>query len=378
SILMGFPGVLYLLNALFRALLLPSVSNSLSAPEKKFVGSMEDAIFISSVFGGIWLWYILPPPALAIGWGIMALILIEASCRWRLPLLRQQGHFFAVITFARVFVANLSIPGATAGISHRALTIIPLIIFFCHLFSRCSKDPDGLEYEASDKDFVKLYLFLPTILAAVAIRFEFGRYLAAPAWGIFSVILLGLGNHWDMPDLRRQSILLACVSVFQAWTTDLFDPQGFSFHSNRWFIGGVMITSLYICQFLFPRSCENLSFERTNFRDFLDVNSSFIFSILASFLLAFLLYLEVSGKFLTAAWGAQGVLLLFFGFPLRQKILRYSGLSLLFLCMIKLFVYDLRELNQNYRVFSFVILGFILVGISWVYSRFHEKIKEYL
>lgn len=99
---------------------------------------------------------------------------------------------------------------------------------------------------------------------------------------------------------------------------------------------------------------------------------------IASGLLALLLYRQVSGSVLTVAWGAQGVLLLAAGFPLRDRVLRLCGIGLLLVCILKLFVHDLSYLETLPRIFSFIVLGLLLVGVSWLYTRFRERIARYL
>jgi len=76
--------------------------------------------------------------------------------------------------------------------------------------------------------------------------------------------------------------------------------------------------------------------------------------------------------------GLEGVALLVAGFPLRDRILRLSGLALLIGCIGKLFVWDLRNLETLPRIFSFVILGALLVAVSWIYTRFRETVQRYL
>ena len=66
------------------------------------------------------------------------------------------------------------------------------------------------------------------------------------------------------------------------------------------------------------------------------------------------------------------------GFPLRDRILRISGLVLLLGCILKLFAWDLRHLETVPRIFSFIALGLILVGVSWIYTRFRERVSKYL
>jgi len=92
-------------------------------------------------------------------------------------------------------------------------------------------------------------------------------------------------------------------------------------------------------------------------------------SLAGSTLLAILLYHHVSGSLLTIAWGAEGIALLAAGFPLGDRVLRLSGLYVLLFCILKLFVYDLRYLETMPRILSFIVLGLILVAVSWLYAR---------
>jgi uncharacterized membrane protein len=102
------------------------------------------------------------------------------------------------------------------------------------------------------------------------------------------------------------------------------------------------------------------------------------YSLLATTLLAALLYYRVSGSLRTVAWGMEGVALLASGFPLRDRVLRLSGLALLLACILKLFVWDLRHLETLPRILSFLVLGLLLVAVSWVYTRFRERVQRYL
>ena len=95
-------------------------------------------------------------------------------------------------------------------------------------------------------------------------------------------------------------------------------------------------------------------------------------------LLTIVLFHEVSGALLTVAWGGEGVALLIAGFPLRDRTLRLSGLALFLVCILKLFLYDLRYLETLPRILSFIVLGLILVSVSWFYTRFRDQLQRYL
>jgi uncharacterized membrane protein len=86
----------------------------------------------------------------------------------------------------------------------------------------------------------------------------------------------------------------------------------------------------------------------------------------------------VRSSFVTLAWGAEGIGLLALGLPLRERMMRLSGLALLFLCILKLFMYDLSALEALARILSFVGLGLVLLGVSWAYTRYQEQIKRLL
>jgi uncharacterized membrane protein len=58
--------------------------------------------------------------------------------------------------------------------------------------------------------------------------------------------------------------------------------------------------------------------------------------------------------------------------------MRFAGLFLLLVCVLKLFVWDLRNLDVPFRVLSFIVLGLILIGVSFFYSRYRESISRYM
>lgn len=73
-------------------------------------------------------------------------------------------------------------------------------------------------------------------------------------------------------------------------------------------------------------------------------------------------------------WLLLGVTLLFLGTIRKNKMIRIASLSLIILTVFKVFLYDAAELTGLYRVFSFLILGVILIALSWFYNRFiHEE-----
>ena len=68
-------------------------------------------------------------------------------------------------------------------------------------------------------------------------------------------------------------------------------------------------------------------------------------------------------------WLAYGAGLMLFGFKRRSAFVRWQALVLIALTIGKVFLYDVSELQQGYRIISFIALGAVLMGISYVYHR---------
>jgi uncharacterized membrane protein len=79
---------------------------------------------------------------------------------------------------------------------------------------------------------------------------------------------------------------------------------------------------------------------------------------------------------LSVIWAIYGGIMLAFGFWRRNKMLRLMGLGLLVLTIIKVFLIDLSSLDKIYRIASFVVLGAILLIVSFLYQRSQKRTAE--
>jgi uncharacterized membrane protein len=71
----------------------------------------------------------------------------------------------------------------------------------------------------------------------------------------------------------------------------------------------------------------------------------------------------------SALWMAYGALLMTVGFLRRSPFIRWQALILIALTIVKVFVYDVQQLDKGYRIVSFIILGGLLLAISFLYQR---------
>jgi hypothetical protein len=283
------------------------------------------------------LWALLPPAAVGPAWAAVGIALAEFAD----PALRLQGDLVAGAAFIRLFFANFD------DAPYRLATVVPVLASHYYLWSRTRK---------------RFYLYTAAVLAAILMRFELGRVFAVTGWAAFGVALLYLGRRWDMRDLRWQGYALAAAAFARCWFTNFYSPEMFAGIAGPVLTGSVVIACLYAAQLLDVRGSR----------------PRLVLSIMGTLLLAALLYYQVSGSALTVAWGLEGMALLGAGFPLGERVLRLSGLALLAGCIGKLFVWDLRHLDTLPRIVSFLALGLILVTVSYIYTRFRERVARYL
>jgi uncharacterized membrane protein len=176
------------------------------------------------------------------------------------------------------------------------------------------------------------------------------------AWMALSILMLLHERVLSLKNFRMAGICVAALA-FLATIEYNIEPA-------HLLISIPVVAGLYAIQYLMKLSDARLE----------EVS----FSIAATLLLSIVLFGRLSSGLLTVAWAAEGVALLGIGFPLSQRVLRLQGLVLLLICILKLFLFDLSNLETLYRILSFVALGVILLGVSWIYTRFQDQIKKLL
>ncbi|HEX3572439.1 MAG TPA: DUF2339 domain-containing protein [Acidobacteriaceae bacterium] len=71
----------------------------------------------------------------------------------------------------------------------------------------------------------------------------------------------------------------------------------------------------------------------------------------------------------SALWMAYGAMLMVVGFLRRSAFVRWQALLLIAVTIAKVFIYDVSQLDRGYRIVSFIVLGVLLLAISFVYQR---------
>lgn len=292
-------------------------------------------------------WRVVPGEYLGLGWMALALALLELGLRGLPAEFCRQAYVVAAGGAARVLYFNMLPIHNDGPLMPRLIPAGAALVAYA-IAARARKEEEGVVRDLAS--------FAGTVFLCAALWEVLRPAAVAPAWALLALALLCAGLRWNLFWLRWQSYALAVLAFARCWAAN------FAGAADPVLAGAAVIACFYGAQLLTARGGRPRLY----------------YSLLATTLLAALLYYRVSGSLRTVAWGMEGVALLASGFPLRDRVLRLSGLTLLLACILKLFVWDLRHLETLPRILSFLVLGLLLVAVSWIYTRFRERVQRYL
>jgi len=292
------------------------------------------------------VWRLAPGEYLGVGWMALAVLVLELGLR-RLPDdFRRMAYAAAIVGAGRVWLFNV------VGLHNSGPWDLRLMPAWAALLAyaiavRARREERGMVLIGASS--------IGLAFAVAALGALLPAQMAAAAWAAAALALLLAARQWKRDLFAWQSCAVAALAY-------LFSLVNLSLTSAAVWTTCAAIACFYAAQLASDRASGRRLY----------------FSLLATTLLTLLLYYRISGSLLTMACGIEGVILLAAGFPLRDRVLRISGLALLLACILKLFVWDLRHLETLPRIFSFIVLGVILLGVSWIYTRFRERVAKFL
>jgi len=202
---------------------------------------------------------------------------------------------------------------------------------------------------------------------------EANPVLVGPAWTLTALACLGVGIWRRIAVLRWQGYVLLFAGAATA-LQPILRPTTASPDAIFWM--SAIIGALYAASLISRRVIREAAASRE--AEPFEGECRLAISIAATLCLTLLIGQQVRPTLVTLAWGTEGLALLALGLPVRERVMRLSGLALFFLCILKLFIYDLSQLEALARILSFVGLGVALLAVSWAYTRYQEQIQKLL
>ncbi len=251
------------------------------------------------------------------------------------------------------------------------LTLAVLLLSAAHLLvARAVPSPAG-GTPANRLLFAGLALTFVTL--AIPIRLE-GKWITI-AFGVEGAVLIWSGLRAAVGHLRAGGwILFALVSV-RLLAYDLRAEQ--LFFNERFATFAVAVACFAAALYFLRQQWAGLGFDERSLSGLLAVAINF-YALWALSLEVwdwlrgpdFLAQAELAPQLgLSVLWTAYASVLIILGVRRSSPLLRWQALALFGIVVGKVFLYDLSSLERVYRIVSFLVLGVVLLVVSFLYQR---------
>ncbi len=329
--------------------------------------------------------------------------------------------FFAVL-FAAIFAAIPLVTPLTRSRWHRGfsitLTLLPLAnaaaLFFA-LFAMYSNEQktltwyalglaavyvllsDRFKRRAGEPDVVKtvnlIHAGIAILFITIAIPLKLESHWITIGWLVESAVLLFVGVRANSDFLRYFAVATLLLGILRLLIWDNFHVETILFNARfaTYLVAIAVLGGIVSAGYKYAREAE-IPFVRAA-------------GVLLNVLALVALTLEASDYFsrqmaeffrmhsvvmhettqqiifqrnlsFSAIWLAYGAGLMIFGFWKAASFVRWQALVLIAFTIGKVFLYDVSELQQGYRIVSFIALGLVLMGLSYVYHRDWLKLSS--
>ena len=225
------------------------------------------------------------------------------------------------------------------------------------------------------------------VFLTIAVPLQLTGVWITLAWAAEGAVLTWVGFLLNDRYIRTFGVAVFPIAIIRLMFFETpVDPGTFRLILNtRFLIFIAGILSMYIGGYLYWRH-RNIAEEWERF------NSS-IFLGMANFFSLWIISAEVIRYFdnraftfdtdsathlsLTLLWALYAVIGLALGAYTRLQQVRLAALGLLAIAVVKLFVVDSFVLGGGYRVAAFITLGFLFLGIGFLYQRYKGALTEF-
>lgn len=298
---------------------------------------------------------------------------------WAAAALAGVPQFFLVHRLVRA-----AWPNEVMGLLPAAFAIPPLLgLIFLLKRPELKDKPQRLTLLAW---FGATALFFITLIFPI----QFERQWLTIAWALEGAALLWLFHRVPHPGLR----LAGCGLLAVAFIRLVFNPAVLGYHPRsetpifNWYLYtyGIVTVCLFVGARLLAPPRDQV----------FQVKAPPLLAALGTVLAFVLLNIEIADYFSPAgstltfqftgnfardmtysiAWALFALGLLVYGIARKVPASRYSGLALLSVTVLKLFLHDLARLGQLYRIGAFIGVAIIAMLASFAYHRFYAAANK--
>jgi len=243
-----------------------------------------------------------------------------------------------------------------------------------------------------DQDAFVVLLAKAALFLVITIPVIFSKHWITIFWAAQAVVLLWMGLRLNRKAVVSGSYLLVALTVvkFLFYDYEAVFQVSFTYASRslpythmlaeRFLTSLMAMASLYLFGYMTGREPLKI----VSGKNGKDTHAFYMFFGSALFIV---LNMEASLFFrdylpaarfaaLSVLWTVFSVALMLLGFKENHPGLRKVSLGLFAVTLGKVFLFDMANISTPYRIISFIILGLVLVGTSYLYYKFKDKIQS--
>lgn len=334
----------------------------------------------ASTLVAILMWYELQPISVALAWCLFGVLLFEVGTHKQHAALRWQAYVALVSSFLRMFFVNLNAEPTPGDFSARVYTIVPLAAAFFYIYTR----RNDLERSRYENILLKTQSWMGSITLAALVRFELPTDSVVAGWALLVLVLLAIAQLLRDRVFQQQGILLSLAVLFRSLFHNFYSRGPHQIAG--WTVSSIAVlcavfalfASLFFAFRLRDKQLPEANRNIARFWNFIVYRPEQTLFFVPLAILTVLLAVEMPKGLITVSWGIEAVLVFLFALWVGERSFRLSGLGLLLLCVGKIVVIDVWGLNPRDRYVTLIIMGITLLTVSFLYTRYREKIKAYL
>ena len=329
-------------------------------------------------------WYELRAIGVADAWVIGGLILLELGIARKNLSLRLQSYVALVAGFLRIFFVNLNAAGLPGEISPRFYTVVPITLAFFYAYRRLGDGAVELRPTERKWRFGEIACWMGTISVGSLMRFELEADWVATAWAALAFALFAIAWRSGRRVFLHQGLFVVAGVLFRTVLHNFYERSYFPAPKweSRWItVGATIVLLLMSLPVAFQLRKKDGPSDAVGIRRLfggLGRHPEQLLFFIAVGLLTALLGIEMRHGMVTLSWGLEGVGVFLLALWLGERSFRLTGLGLLMLCVAKILVQDVWRLNIREKFLTFFVLGVALVSVSFLWTRYRERIREFL
>jgi uncharacterized membrane protein len=331
-------------------------------------------------------WYELLPASVALAWVLLGMALLETGMAKQWLALRLQAYALFFSGFLRIFFVNLNAESGTEILSARLYTVVPMAVVFYFVYERLQGRKE--EFLITDRRLhvADVHSWMGLLTAMALLRFEVPLDWVVTAWAALAVLLLFVAMQSGRRLFISQSLILGLAVAVRGTLHNFYErsyfPMPAPFAFGRFFVlsvtAAVLLAGLPLAFRLRVRGAKDAPAGRMRRGWFLFANRPEQTLFFVALLLVTALLAAEFPRLVAMAWGLEAVVVFLFALKVKERSYRLAGLALLLLCVAKIALVDFWGMNLRDRALTFIVLGASLLGVSVLYTRHREILRQYL